>query len=138
MSESPHPIFQLLEEDPRYPLEAYQFVRDALSFAQEELGMGRPDPLDHSRRRGEEERHLSGQQLCEAIRIYALDQYGYLARLVLNSWGIYSSGDFGEIVFNLIHIGLMKKSKTDRREDFENQIDFEHAFNEPLEIRLVD
>ena len=34
------------------------------------------------------QKHVSGQELCEAIREYALLQYGYLAKTVLNSWGI--------------------------------------------------
>ena len=33
-------------------------------------------------------RHITGQQLCESCRQYAIDQYGYLARIVLDSWGI--------------------------------------------------
>ena len=42
-----HPIFELLKKDPRYKLEAYQFVRDALAYAQDELGMGqRPESSD--------------------------------------------------------------------------------------------
>ena len=67
------------------------------------------------RRRTDEEpaaaqHHVTGQELCEAIRRYALDQYGYMAKLVLNNWGIRSTGDFGEIVFNLIRIGRMRKT----------------------------
>ena len=60
---------------------------------------------------GEEgERHITGQQLCEAIRKYALEQYGFMAKTVLNSWGVFSTGDFGEIVYNLIRIKHMKRS----------------------------
>ena len=40
MTQQQHPMVQLLQEDPRYTLEAYQFVRDALSFGQQELGYG--------------------------------------------------------------------------------------------------
>ena len=43
MTENQHPIFKLLDQDKRYKLEAYQFVRDALSFAQEVLGLGEAD-----------------------------------------------------------------------------------------------
>lgn len=72
----------------------------------------------------DEERHVTGQQLCEAIRQYAIQQYGMLAKNVLNEWGVRNTGDFGEIVFNLIEIGQMKKTEHDRREDFENVFDF--------------
>ena len=35
-----HPLADLLERDQRYSLDAYLFVLEALSFAQESLGMG--------------------------------------------------------------------------------------------------
>lgn len=75
----------------------------------------------------ETEKHITGQDLCEAIRQYALSQYGLLARSVFDHWGIHSTGDFGEIVFNLIDIGQMRKTDNDRREDFENVFDFDEA-----------
>jgi uncharacterized repeat protein (TIGR04138 family) len=46
---------------------------------------------------------------------------------VLDSWGVRSTNDFGEIVYNLIKIGKMSKSDNDRREDFDNVYDFEQA-----------
>ena len=49
-------------------------------------------------------RHITGQQLCEACRLYAIEQYGYLSKMVLANWGIHSTSDFGEIVYNLIRI----------------------------------
>lgn len=82
----------------------------------------------------EEERHITGQQLCEAIRLYALDQYGLMAKGVLNHWGVKSTGDFGEIVFSLIEIGQMRKTPHDRREDFEDVYSFEEALRDGFEI----
>ena len=73
---------------------------------------GRPSRARAGRRgesRSGPQRHVSGQELCEAIRRYALEQYGYMAKTVLNSWGIHGTNDFGEIVFNLIRIGQMRK-----------------------------
>ncbi|MBM4091662.1 MAG: hypothetical protein FJ276_19875, partial [Planctomycetes bacterium] len=98
MSGAQHPIFELLQRDTRYKLEAYQFVRDALAYAQDELGMGRKVQLSE----GEEpppDAHLTGQELCCAIRQYALDQFGLMAKVVLSRWGVRSTGDFGEIVY---------------------------------------
>jgi uncharacterized repeat protein (TIGR04138 family) len=132
-----HPLLELLRRDTRYTLEAYQFVRDSLDYAQSVMGLGekcRPEP-------GEEpppEAHLTGQQLCHAIRRYALDQYGYLAKWVLGSWGIHSTSDFGEIVYNLISINLMKKSPSDRREDFNDVYDFDQAFVREFKIELPE
>ena len=97
------------------------------------------------RRRGESEeepsdaeRHVTGQQLCEAIRQFALEQYGYMAKDVLASWGIHKTGDFGEIVFNLIRIGQMRKTPDDRREDFDDVYDFETAFRRGFKITPPD
>jgi uncharacterized repeat protein (TIGR04138 family) len=135
MTEKIHPLLRLLKQDRRYKLEAYQFVREALDYAHNALGMGMRRPL----RPGEQppaEAHLTGQQLCEAIRRFALEQYGYMAKWVLNSWGIYATGDFGEIVYNLIGINLMRKSETDRREDFDNVFDFDEALVRKFEIKV--
>lgn len=159
MTQQQHPMVHLLEQDPRYPLEAYQFVREALSYGQQVLGYGEAhgaeggegpseNPFlaalsDEARQSGVEEedeprveQHLTGQQLCEAIRQHALEQYGYMAKVVLNSWGVHSTGDFGEIVYNLIRVGWMKKSDSDRREDFDDCYDFCEAFERHFEITI--
>ena len=133
VTEKIHPIIELLKNDQRFHLEAYQFVREALAYAQEILKM------PHQQGGGTEgERHLTGQQLCEAIRQYALDQYGYLALTVLNNWGVHSTSDFGEIVYNLIRIKQMKKSDSDRREDFDDVYEFDSAFDPVFELSGSD
>jgi len=152
-----HPLFQLLQLDRRYSLEAYLFVLEALSFAQESLGMGqepaveelepmrgaegepggRPPRSGRGRKR-QAERHVSGQQLCEAARLYALQQYGYLAPKVLECWGIRSTADFGEIVFNMIDIGQMRKTRNDKREDFHDVYEFPEAFSRDLSFVVPD
>jgi len=131
MTEKIFPIVELLQQDQRYKLEAYQFVREALQYAQEVLSM---PPQKTATPGAKTEHHLTGQQLCEAIRVYALEQYGYLSKTVLNSWGIHKTGDFGEIVYNLIRIKEMRKSKNDRREDFDDQYDFETSFQPIFQI----
>src|SRR5262245_28013747 len=103
-----HPLVELLRRDKRYHLDAYVFVFDALRFAHEQLGAEKSVTDDETSSASEEERHVTGRQLCEAIRLYALRQYGALAKNVLNHWGVHSTGDFGEIVFNLIDIGQMR------------------------------
>jgi uncharacterized repeat protein (TIGR04138 family) len=135
-------FLRLLREDTRYRPDAYFLVWEALKFAQEELKMGKKVPSEPLADPAEEEpeqpkgphRHVTGQDLCEAIRHYALRQYGYMAKTVLNSWGLSSTGDFGEIVYNLIRIGQMRKTKDDRREDFDNQYDFQTAFQEDFKF----
>ncbi len=129
---NPISIQKLLQKDPRYKLDAYQFVRDALAFAHDvmQLDSETQRPRDDEL----EERHLTGQQLCHAIRELAVEQYGYMAKPVLNSWGIHSTSDFGEIVYNLIQIGAMKKSPHDRREDFNDVYCFEDVFQRQFRI----
>jgi uncharacterized repeat protein (TIGR04138 family) len=130
MLDPSHPIAKLLKDDRRYKIDAYAFVFEALNYAHTKLGMGTERPAESEEGEPEDtaretERHLTGQQLCEAIRQYALEQYGYMAKCVLNTWGVHNTGDFGEIVFNLINIGQMRKTTEDRREDFENVFDFD-------------
>ncbi len=136
-------IAKLLKEDRRYPLEAYIFVFEALNFAQTELGMGSETPSEPSGSEpGEEDpgpqRHVTGQELCQAIRQFAVEQYGYMAKLVLGNWGLRSTGDFGNIVFNLIRIGQMRKTPHDRREDFDDVYDFDSAFREQFRIVMPE
>ncbi|XZE51737.1 Minf_1886 family protein [Planctomycetaceae bacterium SH139] len=120
---------QLLKRDQRFKLEAYVFVRDALAFAHRVMtAESMPDPDD------EDARHLTGQQLCEACRLHALEQFGYLAPLVLASWGLTSTSDFGDVVYNLIEIEHMRKSAADRREDFDNVYSFADAFEPKFEL----
>lgn len=133
MIDPTHPLAELLRRDKRYHVDAYVFVFDALRYAHEQLGMGRsPGSMDDTvvDNLSEEERHITGQQLCEAIRLYAVKQYGGLAKSVLNHWGVHTTGDFGEIVFNLISIGQMRKTDSDRREDFDGIFSFDEAFRD--------
>jgi uncharacterized repeat protein (TIGR04138 family) len=128
MLDPTHPLAELLQRDKRYHLDAYVFVFDALRYAQEQLGLGQATADDSTM--PEEERHVTGQQLCEAIRQYAVRQYGALAKNVLNHWGVQSTSDFGEIVFNLISINQMRKTESDRREDFDDVFAFEEGFRD--------
>src|SRR5215213_3838432 len=146
MLDASHPIARLLKEDPRYAFEAYVLVFESLNFAHKVLGLGVQRPAGEGEAEDESdegeqssnERHLTGQQLCEAVRQYAVDQYGYMAQCVLKSWGITSTSDFGEIVFNLIRIGQMRKTADDRREHFDNVFDFDEAFRESFKITLPE
>lgn len=180
-------IYRLLKKDPRYPIEAYQFVREGLTYATEVLALGQksasdiqkglaqqealeqsssdfqkeidliagiaaaepadeeepsfdmaeldtPEESEESPSADIEGRHLTGQELCEALRQYALQQYGYMAFSVLSQWGISATRDFGSIVYNLIEIGLMRKSAEDRQEHFNDLYDFQEVFVENFQF----
>jgi len=126
MLDPDHPLAELLRRDRRYHRDAYFFVFEALRYAQEHHGLGQPSETDED----EPERHVTGQQLCEAIRSYAVQQYGLMAKSVLHEWGVHSTSDFGEIVFNLIDIGQMRKTDSDRRQDFDNVFDFDDGLRD--------
>lgn len=135
-------IAGLLQRDRRYSRDAYVFVFEALDYAQNVLGLGservsEPAPAGQEEEKGPQ-RHVTGQELCDAIRRFALEQYGYMAKTVLNSWGVRRTGDFGEIVFNLIRIGHMRKTPQDRREDFDDVYDFDEAFEDQFRITLPE
>lgn len=131
MFESSDPLADALDRDSRFHRDAYLFVFEALRFAQQQLGLGRGADDDQSAL-SEEERHVTGRQLCHAIRQYAVKQYGGLAKCVLNHWGIHSTSDFGDVVFNMIAIGQMRKTNSDRREDFDGVFNFDEAFRDPF------
>jgi uncharacterized repeat protein (TIGR04138 family) len=135
--DSSHPLAKLLQEDRRYTLEAYVFLFESLQFAQQVLGLGAEKPSEPVPDEPAEmpsdaggQRHVTGQELCEAIRRYALHQYGFMAKTVLNSWGLRTTADFGEVVYNLIRIGQMRKAPGDSQVDFNDLYDFDKAFRE--------
>jgi uncharacterized repeat protein (TIGR04138 family) len=119
-----HKIFALLkvlDKDRRYDPESYSFVMAGLDFTMKKLG-----------RKG----HVSGQELLEGIREYALEQFGPMTRTVLEHWGIKTTKDFGEIVFNMIDAGMLGKTGQDSKEDFDNIYDFKIVFDKNCKYTL--
>ena len=113
---------ELTGKDTRYTRDAYCFVREALDFTQDHVkkqNLGKP-------------RHVSGQELLDGIRLYALQQFGPMTRTVLEEWGIRSCEDFGEIVFNMVEHKILSKTENDSREDFKGGYDFREAFEKPF------
>jgi uncharacterized repeat protein (TIGR04138 family) len=127
---NPDPAEQLeraIREDARYPLEAFDFLRQALAWATREV---------HGEAAVEAPHHVSGQQLCEGLRDLARHRWGALAGEVLHRWNIRSTRDFGEMVFLLVSLGALGKQDSDDIDDFDNVYDFDEAFNSyviPLE-----
>ena len=48
--------------------------------------------------------------------------------MVFEHWGVKSTEDFGEIVFNMVNENLLYKTEGDSKEDFKGFYDFEEAF----------
>ncbi len=116
----------ICKEDPRFDRKAYDFIRLGLDHAVKEL-------KKKDTGRAARSRHVSGPELLEGLRVYALDQFGPLAKTVLNSWGVKRCTDFGDIVFNLIEYNVFSKTDNDRREDFTDIYTFDEAFVKPFQ-----
>jgi len=110
-----------LARDPRYAREAYVFVSESLGYTVQKTG-----------RKG----HVTGRELCEGLTEFALQQFGRLARTVLENWGVRRSEDIGEIVFNMVDAGLLRKTDEDRREDFSGVLDLGEALDRGFELHV--
>ena len=112
----------ILKEDQRYAPEAYFFLRQALDFSVRMLNKPEQGPA----------RHVTGQELMEGVRLFAIQEYGPMARTVLRMWGLTRTEDFGEIVFSLVNKGVLGKQAQDKKEDFAGVYDFVEAFTAPF------
>lgn len=112
---------QIVREDPRYDLDAYLFLREALDVSVRLFNKPADGPA----------RHVTGRELLEAIRQHALQEFGPMALTVLNSWGVRETADFGDIVFNMVERGVLGKTDEDKKEDFRGCYDFVDAFQKP-------
>lgn len=113
-----------------YPQEAYHFVADGLSYTMEHVHAN--VDLMHS-----DDRHVSGGQLCLGLRDYAIERYGCLARVVLSTWNIHRTEDFGRIVFAMIEHKRLSKNADDSIEDFRNVFEFDEGFSRDALLQHV-
>jgi len=88
----------IITEDPRFDRDAYFFIKDALEFTVEQT--------KKTRERGTN--HVSGRQLLEGIRDYALKYFGPMVPTVFEAWGITACEQFGEMVYLLIQKGILE------------------------------
>ncbi len=112
----------ILAKDPRYTRDAYHFLREALDFTQKIISKENKGKV----------RHVTGQELLDGIRQYALQQFGPMTVTVFEEWGIHHCKDFGEMVFNMVENSLLAKTERDSREDFQDGYEFTEAFQKPF------
>jgi uncharacterized repeat protein (TIGR04138 family) len=103
-------------KDPSFSPDAYVFVSEALEHT-----------VKSSRKH-----HVSGQELLDGIRDYALQEFGPMALTMLTEWGLRRTDDFGRIVFQLVDAGKLGKTENDRIEDFADRYSFDDAFGKPF------
>ena len=112
----------IVATDPRYQRDVYVFLRDALDFTTKQ----------QKKIKGTSVRHVTGPQLLDGVRRYALKEFGPMVITVFDNWGVRSCEDIGNIVFNLIGAGVFGKTEEDSIEDFKNVYDFKEAFVKPF------
>jgi uncharacterized repeat protein (TIGR04138 family) len=118
-------VDQIIEKDPRYGKEAYIFLKDALEFTIKQRKRGKAEAGSH----------VNPGELLEGFRQLALKEFGPMVMTVLEYWGVQTSSDVGQIVFNLIGAGAFGKTESDLLEDFDRALDFQLAFVTPFEPR---
>lgn len=128
-------LADVVRKDPRYAIEAYEFLFHALTHTQKLL-----DRLPPEGQSGEPspEYHVSGPELMAGVRDLALREFGLMARTVFRMWGINRTDDFGEIVFNLVEGNLMSKTAEDTRADFHAVFDLDKDLTEGYRIQLEE
>jgi uncharacterized repeat protein (TIGR04138 family) len=110
------PVLEAIaEKSGRYKSEGYLFLLSALHFTQGRLSAPR---------------HISGPELLDGVRLYALKRFGPMTRTVFEHWGIYETVDFGHMVFDLVKKKILSKTEEDSIDDFSNLYDFKKAFDQ--------
>ena len=112
---------QIAREDGRFGPAAIRFVYEGLGYTAKEMAT--------------EPKHVSGQNLCEGLRRLAIEKWGRMATLVLNTWGVRTTRDFGEIVYLMIGHKWMSAQPTDVIEDFDDVYDFKAVFKDQFEFK---
>ena len=125
---------QILAADPRYPRDAYLFVREALDYTQHLADKENRRNAKRAGSRPPAENHVTARQLLEGVRQFVLSPLGFgpMTITVFQDWGITDCRDFGNLVFNMVEAGLLKKTETDSRADFQDGYSFEEAFRNPF------
>jgi uncharacterized repeat protein (TIGR04138 family) len=121
---------EVIRADGRYPLAAYAFLQEGFARAVKDVygddASKPPEP------------HVTGQQLCLALRELAKEKWGLLAGTVLDRWNIRATIDFGNMVFLQIQSGHMGRQEEDSLEDFRDVYDLGEAFGADEEFESAD
>ena len=118
-------VEQMIERDPRYGKEAYMFLKEALEFTIKQKKRGKTEAGSH----------VDATELLDGFRQLALKEFGPMVMTVLEYWGVRSSFDVGQMVFNMIGAGVFGKTESDSVDDFNRALDFHMAFTAPFEPR---
>lgn len=117
-------VAEALNRDSSYSPDGYQFLRESLEATLKRRSK--------SKQKVSQGGHVSAGELLEGFRLQALKDFGPMAPLVLEHWGIRSCGDIGRMVFLLVEAGAFGRTENDSVEDFEGGYDFHEAFVVPF------
>jgi len=116
---------EIAKEDGRFSTGAFKFVYEGLGCSAKKI------PTEDIRVGSvEAPHHVTGQSLCEGLRKLAIEKWGRLAMLVLNTWNIKTTHDFGEIVYLMIKHRWMSAQPADSIDDFNDVYDLKTAFKD--------
>jgi uncharacterized repeat protein (TIGR04138 family) len=121
---------EIAKEDGRFSTGALKFVYEGLGYT---AGQGEGTAGAQTKKAAVPD-HITGQTLCEGLRKLALEKWGRLAMLVLNTWNIKTTHDFGEIVYLMIKHRWMSVQPTDSIDDFNDAYDFKTAFKDQFKF----
>jgi|SRR3989338_7515579 len=113
---------QICERDQRYQHDAYDFVMEALS---------------HTQKKFRRAKHVTGEELLEGIKDLLLEKFGPMTLTVLKYWGIRSTEDIGNVVFNLVENRVLSKNEDDCLDHFRNGYDFHEVFDKGYRVQLA-
>jgi len=119
----------IIRKDGRYPVEAFKFLHD---------GLDRAVRRRHGRAGPGRSHHVTGEEICLALRDLAIKRWGLLASTVLAKWHIQATIDFGEMVYLMIDRGVWNRTDDDSVEDFRDVYDFAAAFGGPGDFELTE
>ena len=122
-------IYDVLRDDPRYPLEAYEFVCDTVAYTQEMLGRAPQEEDDP-----ETDYHVTGGELVRGACEFAVQEFGLMAPMVFKMWNIRRTDDVGNIVFNLIRAEQLSQSDRDDPNDFRDLFDIQKALADGFQM----
>jgi uncharacterized repeat protein (TIGR04138 family) len=124
-------ILELCRETPHFAYEAYDFVREAVTFTMKRLGRCKGDSDEATT-----DQHVSGAELLRGVCDLAIRDFGLMAPVVFKQWGVKTTDDIGTIVFKLINVDLLSRSERDAPEDFHELFDLHRTLADGFELSL--
>ena len=112
-------VDQIVRKYPDYAPEAYAFMRQALDASVQRYRKPDSNP------------HLSAEELYLGFCATALEEFGPMAKAVMELWNINSSEDVGAIVYHLIEFGVFGRQPGDTREQFNRLRSLSALLDEP-------